>query len=550
MSSELHRKLEGKLIASCQATEGDPFRDSSLIATFAKAAVMGGAAAIRADSPGDIRAIRRELTVPILGLRKKKHTDGRMLITPTFEDAKALVDAGADIVALDCTARGQLTGAIERLRRIRSELKVPVAADIATVDEGCAAAAAGADFVLSTMRGYTQETSSVTGFEPGFIRELTGSIDKPVIAEGQIHAPEQARAAIDAGAFAVVVGTAISRPRNITGWFAKAVESEYAYVNGNPAFIGIDLGGTGTKYGLVRGRTGEVVFSSAAATPSGCGQEGLLLHLERVARTALEHGGALGIEPAGIGIATAGWVDTNRGTVVYATENLPGWTGTAIAERIGGAFDLPVAVENDANALALAEAHFGAGRGLRHFICITLGTGVGGGCFIDGRVNRGAHFFANAAGHITLYPGGLPCSCGKHGCLEPYANAAALLRYAQGRFSDPRHLIRAANDGDPLARHAVRELANNLAQGCASLVQLLDPEALIISGGLVQDNPLLIDDVRTCLGEFVSTWQLRGMKVVASDLGYHGGVLGAAAIAAERSRKSLGRSSAPAGARQ
>src|ERR1035437_9121170 len=110
MLPRLCRQFEGKLIASCQAVDGDPFRDSQLIATFARAAVLGGAAAIRADSPADIRAIRQAVAVPILGIRKEKQADGVVLITPTVEAARELVEAGADIVALDCTARGQRFG--------------------------------------------------------------------------------------------------------------------------------------------------------------------------------------------------------------------------------------------------------------------------------------------------------------------------------------------------------------------------------------------------------------------------------------------------------
>ena len=115
-----------------------------------------------------------------------------------------------------------------------------------------------------------------------------------------------------------------------------------------------------------------------------------------------------------------------------------------------------MAVENDANALAIAERHFGRGRDVDDFVCITLGTGVGGGCYIAGRLNRGAHFFANALGHIPIQHGGLPCTCGRKGCLEVYANAAALLRYAGQEFATAEDVIRAANSGENIARRALR----------------------------------------------------------------------------------------------
>ena len=219
----ISRAFYKRLIVSCQAKEGEPFRDPVSMANFAVSAVAGGAAAIRARGPADIRAIRKVVTVPVIGIRKQVQDDGRILITPTFESARELVEAGAGLIALDVTRRGQRYGAIERLRRIASELKVPVLADIATMEEALAAADAGADFVLSTMRGYTEETAGVGAFDLPFIEELVRGCPAPVIAEGMIETPEQARAALDAGAYAVVVGSAITRPIAIARRFSEAV---------------------------------------------------------------------------------------------------------------------------------------------------------------------------------------------------------------------------------------------------------------------------------------------------------------------------------------
>ncbi|MEN6537534.1 MAG: N-acylglucosamine-6-phosphate 2-epimerase, partial [Bryobacteraceae bacterium] len=179
--------IHDRLIVSCQASEGDAFRDSGAIARFAIAAVDGGARGIRANGPEDIKAIREAVTVPILGLQKCTAPDGRILITPTVEAAKKLVIAGADAIALDCTLRGQRMGALDRLRAIRSELNVPVVADIATVEEALAAQAAGADAVASTMRGYTAETEEIQEFQPEFIQALVKAVKVPVLAEGHIN---------------------------------------------------------------------------------------------------------------------------------------------------------------------------------------------------------------------------------------------------------------------------------------------------------------------------------------------------------------------------
>ena len=219
IAEAFHRRL----IVSCQAREGEPFRDPASMARFAASAVAGGAAAIRARGAEDIRAIRQAVDVPILGICKQMQNDGRLLITATFECAEELVAAGADMIALDATRRGCQYGALDRLRRIRRELGVPALADIATVEEALAAAGAGADFVLSTMRGYTEETLDVQGFDLSFIETLVERSPAPVIAEGRIETPEQASAAVAVGAYAVVVGSAITRPITIARRFSDAM---------------------------------------------------------------------------------------------------------------------------------------------------------------------------------------------------------------------------------------------------------------------------------------------------------------------------------------
>ncbi len=216
-------RFHRRLIVSCQALPGEPFRDTPSIVKFAVAAVAGGASGIRADSPPDVAAIREAVDVPIIGKWNQTLADGSRLITATFEAARALVEAGADMIALDVTRRGQRHGALERVARIRSELGVPVLADIATLDEALAAADAGADLVLTTMRGYTEETAHIHGFDLPFLEELVARSPVPVIAEGRLETPELAAAALSPGAYAVVVGSAITRPITIARRFAAAV---------------------------------------------------------------------------------------------------------------------------------------------------------------------------------------------------------------------------------------------------------------------------------------------------------------------------------------
>jgi predicted NBD/HSP70 family sugar kinase/putative N-acetylmannosamine-6-phosphate epimerase len=501
------------------------------MARFARAAVEGGAMGIRANGPDDVRAIRQAVKVPIIGIEKAQQDDGDILITPSFESARDLVAAGADLIALDCTARGERYGALERLRRIKADLGVPVFADIATVQEAVRAAEAGADAVLSTLRGYTPETRHVKAFEPAFIAELVRAVSVPVIAEGHIRTPEEVCAALNAGAFAIIVGTSITRPETITRGFVSALETWHHLHDPQRVFVGIDLGGTNTKYGIVTAK-GELLYQAAAPTPWKDGRDTLLAHLQQTVSTCLQEARLRALTPEAIGLATAGWVDPRSGQVVYATENLPGWTGANPAAYLRETFGLRVEVENDANALAVAEKHFGAAKDVSNFVCITLGTGVGGGCYVGGRLNRGAHFLANALGHIPIESEGRLCTCGLAGCLEAYTNAGALVRYAaSGGYGSAEQVIKEANAGNFVARQAIETYAKYLAIGCAALVNLLDPELLVLAGGFAQNNPLLLTAVTDELAKRVIVWQQRRLRVEFSSLGYSAGVLGAAAVA-------------------
>jgi glucokinase-like ROK family protein len=501
------------------------------MARFARAAVEGGAAGIRANGLDDVQAIRQAVNVPIIGIWKAQQDDGEILITPSFETARQLVAAGADLIALDCTARGERYGALERLRQIKNELGVPALADIATVYEAVRAVEVGADAVLSTLRGYTRETRHVKTFEPAFIAELLRAVSVPVIAEGHIQTPGELCAALDAGAFAIIIGTAITRPETITRGFVSALERWHSLQESEHVFVGIDLGGTNTKYGLVTAQ-GELLFHSAAPTPWKDGRDALLSHLQQTVSVCLQEARRRTRKPEAIGLATAGWVDPGSGQVVYATENLPGWTGANPGACLREAFGLPVAVENDANALAVAEKHFGGAKAVSDFVCITLGTGVGGGCYINGRLNHGPHFFANGLGHIPIEPEGRLCTCGLAGCLETYTNASALVRYAaSGNYTSGEQVIAAANAGDSIALQAIQTYAKYVAMGCAAIVSLLDPELLILAGGIAQNNPLLLSAVTDELAKRVTVWQQRKLRVEFSSLGYSAGVLGAAAVA-------------------
>jgi N-acylglucosamine-6-phosphate 2-epimerase len=210
-SAVLHPLQQG-LIVSCQAPIDSPLHQPEMIAAMAQAAVMRGAVGIRVDSPAHVEAVRAQIAVPIIGLWKQQIEGFEVYITPQFQHAAAIAQAGADIIAIDATLRARPAGeTLESLiQQIHRELQKPVMADVDTLAAAIAAASAGADLVGTTLYGYTIETQHAS--PPGFdlLTQMVKALSIPVICEGGISSPQLARQAIDLGATAVVVGTAIT----------------------------------------------------------------------------------------------------------------------------------------------------------------------------------------------------------------------------------------------------------------------------------------------------------------------------------------------------
>lgn len=220
---ELIEKLYHGLIVSCQARPGNPLRGADHMAAMAEAAELGGAAGIRADSPIDIIEIKKRTNLPVIGIYKTDPNPEIPYITPDFEHAKAIADAGAEIIALDATLRPRPNGIVigELIQKIKDELGVCVMADIATLEEGIAAAKAGADLVATTLSGYTNYSPLTKGPDLELIRALKASASTPIIAEGRFTTPEELKSGIDAGAHAVVIGKAITNVTFITDKLIK-----------------------------------------------------------------------------------------------------------------------------------------------------------------------------------------------------------------------------------------------------------------------------------------------------------------------------------------
>jgi len=215
--------LKGSLIVSCQAPPGDPLNDVETLTRIAISALRGGAGGLRANGVDCVAAFRHETALPILGIQKRK-IGNSISITPDFDAAKAIAKVGADVIALDCSAARHTEAEpwLELISRIHSELGKPALADIATFDEALAAEAGGADAVATTLYGFTPETSGARTVNWPMVENLARALRVPLIVEGHISQPQEARRALDLGAFAVVVGSAVTRPESIAARFVEA----------------------------------------------------------------------------------------------------------------------------------------------------------------------------------------------------------------------------------------------------------------------------------------------------------------------------------------
>jgi len=305
--------------------------------------------------------------------------------------------------------------------------------------------------------------------------------------------------------------------------------------------IGIDVGGTKTAAALV-GPDGAVLAREVRPTPAE-DQRATLDTMVELARSVMTDG------VVGVGIAAAGLVDL-EGTMRYAP-NLA-WRDVPLTGFVGSALGLPAVADNDVNAAAWGEFRFGAGRGRRHMLMITVGTGIGGGIVVDGNLYRGAHGFAAEVGHVVVEPGGPPCGCGNRGCWEQVASGVAITR--AGRAAAARHphsalvamsggdpeavtgamVTEAARGGDTVCRGIFVEVGHSLGVGIAGLVNVLDPELVVVGGGAAEAGDLLLAPARDAFHRSVEGVRHRpAVPIVAAALGVDAGAIGAAALAFE-----------------
>lgn len=221
-------KIKNGLIVSCQAEGSDPFNTPEGVLLFAKAALMGGAVGIRTEGYEKTKKIVEGVDAPVIGLIKSYFEDGFVRITGSFDDVEKLIETKCDVIAIDGTFRKRdgYTGP-EFINEVKKRYGCIVMADISTYDDGAACAAAGADCLSTTLSGYTPETNNLPHDKPNIelLKRLAREFKLPVIAEGRVNTPEYAAQMIKEGAWAVVVGTVLTRPRVVTGWFVNAIKN-------------------------------------------------------------------------------------------------------------------------------------------------------------------------------------------------------------------------------------------------------------------------------------------------------------------------------------
>ena len=315
--------------------------------------------------------------------------------------------------------------------------------------------------------------------------------------------------------------------------------------------VGIDIGGTKLAT-VVADKTGHILNKVRRPTLAEKGPEYALGLLFDMVREVVNLSDLDAESISAIGVSCGGPLDTKTG-IVYSPPNLPGWDALPLKAKLESEFQVPVTIENDANASALAEFRFGGGRGYTAVLYMTMSTGIGGGIVINGQIYHGSNDSAGEVGHQILLPDGPRCGCGKRGCLEALCSGPAIARRAQtaiqkrlenekastailmladGRIEDVKseHVLAAARTGDSLALELVGETGYYMGWGIANLVNILNPDIVLLGTIAVAAGDLLLDPIRQTVSKFAMTRPAEAVKIAPAQLGDALGDLAAVAL--------------------
>ncbi len=305
----------------------------------------------------------------------------------------------------------------------------------------------------------------------------------------------------------------------------------------DPVVIGVDLGGTNLRTALVS-QNGELVGKVKEPTRASDGHARVVQKLIENIRAQQDRALRNGTRVAAVGVGAPGVIRADTGVVVKSP-NFPDWNDLPLKKNLEDSLALPVFIENDANAAALGEQWRGAGRGIPSMIFLTLGTGVGGGIVLDGRIWHGADGMAGEIGHMTIIPDGRRCGCGNTGCLEMYASSRGIVLTYQERSSRSKvitseEIYQAARDGDALSGAVLKDMGRLLGIGIANLINIFNPEMIVIGGGVKDAWPLFIDATRVEIRKRAFEYPAARTQIVPSLLGDDAGMVGAAALAYQK----------------
>jgi glucokinase len=319
----------------------------------------------------------------------------------------------------------------------------------------------------------------------------------------------------------------------------KSLEKKYS--------IGVDLGGTNIVSAIVNCQ-GKIVSRLKVPTLAERGKEATIKRIIETIHENIVQSTIVLDDIIGIGIGAPGPLDIKRGIINFAP-NLPGWIDVPLKKKLKNEFNMKVVLENDANAAAWGERCFGAGQGVDNLVCFTLGTGIGGGIIIDGKIYHGNNYGAAELGHMTVNKDGPRCNCGNYGCLEAYSSATGIKnriinRIEEGikseflNFDDDKlfeslrlkSIFEAARKGDKLTKGVVEEAISYLGIAIANIANILNPEMVVLVGGITNEGDKLLIPLREEVKKRAFYSNYKSLKIVIGKLGGNAGVLGAAAL--------------------
>ena len=312
-------------------------------------------------------------------------------------------------------------------------------------------------------------------------------------------------------------------------------------------YIGIDVGGTGVQVGVVS-EQGQILATDSFPTGVGRPYQEMVQDMVRCTKSAVTKAGLTLEDVKSIGLGIPGIADAKTGTVIFCT-NL-GWRDIPLRAEIQKYIDKPVYIDNDATVAGLAESVAGVSANTDSSVFLTLGTGVGGGIIIHGKVWSGSHGVGSEIGHMILKMGGEPCTCGNHGCVERYCSATAIIRMAReavkehpesailtGAKGDPANInakivFDAAKASDPVGMQVFREYVSYLAQAISNIIQFLDPEVIALGGGVSKAGDFLLNAVREEVPHYLLYKNIPAARIELAKLGADAGIIGAAMLGA------------------